>query len=156
MSFSPLQIDEIEILVSFGLDEGLVPEDGGQEAVDLLMTTQGLAGLEYYGERARTMFPATFDQRDFEPWSAENPTMLAVMADHYWYNNIGYSGWAGSPAQHLLGGLKLSISQRLAEQNPTLPPAAAEAQALNQYSRKPMLVRHRYSAMRGPQAPRMP
>lgn len=130
MSFSPLQTDEIEILVSFAIDEGLVEESAATAIVALFQKTQAQSALSYYGEQCREMFPEMYITRPFDRWLAEDPSVLIGFVSKYAYHNEGMPHWESSPMAPLFHCLAERVRTKLWEQMPGMNLEAAEHYAL--------------------------
>lgn len=121
MAFYPVPFEEIDVLVSFAIDEGLISGDQAQDAFDDLMRAQGLAAIELHGQLAGRLYPDLFAGRRFSRWVAGDLLMIITIADAYWYATMGCAPWAGEDARtiytRIRARLKTLVKDRRAEFN---------------------------------------
>lgn len=111
MAFHPVQVEEIDVLVSFAIDEGLISDDEAQAASEDLIRAQGLAAIELHGRLAGRLYPDLFADRHFNRWVAGDLLMIITIADAYWYSTMGCAPWAGEGARTIYARIRARLRE---------------------------------------------
>lgn len=122
MAFHPVQVEEIDVLVSFAIDQGLISADEGQAASDELIRAQALAAIELHGKKAGTLYPDLFTDRSLSRWEVGDLATVISIADAYWYATLGCAPWSGASARSLYALIRSRIAKLVKERQAEFTP----------------------------------
>lgn len=123
MAFHPVQVEEIDVLVSFALDQRLITDDEAQAASDDLIRAQALAAIELHNDKAGIVYPQLFTDRSFGRWEVGDLLMVITIADSFWFATMGCSPWSGDSARSLYARIRERIAKLVKERQDEFSPA---------------------------------